>query len=62
MYAGVCARVCAPVYVFIRVSLYPQQGCARGEERRGRDGERGREKELSGWGGAREGRIDVFDG
>lgn len=31
-------------------------------ERRGREKERERVSELSGWGGVREGRMDVFDG
>lgn len=45
---------CASMYVFIRVSLYPQQGCVQRETER--------ERELRGWGNARVGRMDVFDG
>ena len=51
-------RVCVSVYVFIRVSLYPQQGCVQREKEQGRE----RESDLGGWGGARQGRMDVFDG
>lgn len=50
--------VCVSVYVFIRVSLYPQQGCVVREKEK----KRKRERDLSGWEGAREGRMDVFDG
>lgn len=63
-----CVRV-SP-YGFIQVSLYPPRCCVQRERQRAREGERQREKkgkekrerELSGWGGVREGRMDVFDG
>lgn len=50
---------CVRSDVFIRVSLYPQQGCVHRKRKKERKKER---KSSVGEGGVREGRMDVFDG
>lgn len=55
-----CVRV-SP-YVFIRVSLYPTRICCVQTERETEKEKKKRGSKLSGWGGVREGRMDVFDG
>ena len=50
-----CVCVCLCMSLFGSVCIHNRVVCT---ERRGRE----RERELCGWGGAREGRMDVFDG
>lgn len=54
-----CVRVCLCMSLFGSACINNGVVC---RERRGREKERERVSELSGWGGVREGRMDVFDG